>query len=359
MEMDKKPLRVCFFQAYTCGYIRAQTLLKGLRENGLDVVECVVNKPGLSRYPQSILKFLKSMGSCDVVVANYRSFEILFILRLLTRKPIVYDPFLSVWQTVCEERKWFLGDSLPGRLLFFVERWNCKMADHVLIDSKAHKRYFEKTFSVDPKKITVIYTSCDDALFFPRPKEAHSVGKVVFWCGSGIPLQGLGVVYEAFKSLPEGIVLRVAGSSRIISDLEAKAAREGVKNIVFLGRLAREDVAREIANADICLGGHYSKLSKAGNVVSGKVYEMIATRKPVIVGASDAVKELFVDGVDVLMCEAGSPRSLAESIVRLCNDEALSDRLAENAYRLFLKTLLPRHTGKPFAEVLERLAGGI
>jgi glycosyltransferase involved in cell wall biosynthesis len=358
LHMDKK-LKVCFFQAYTCDYIRSQTLLKGLKDNGVDVVECVVNRSSVIRYPLAIFKFIRTVRSCDVVVANYRSFEVLFLLKALTSKPIVYDPLFSIWQTVCEEKGLFGKESIIGKILFFMDRFNLKLADHVLSDSMAHGYYYCRTFLVDPGKITTIYTSCEDDIFFPRTCKSESSGTVVFWCGSGIPLQGLDVIYAAMKILARtdgGIVLRLAGSSGIISEIRKKAVAEGVGNIVFMGRLPRRGVVDEIACADICLGGHYSNIGKASNVVSGKVYEMIAVGKPVIVGDSAAVRELFTHKKDAFLCKMGSAESLADSILELSADRELSRKLAENGNKLYRSRLLPKHVTSPLVDVLTRLS---
>ncbi len=351
---------VCFFQAYNREYIRTETLLEGLRANGVPLVTCQVNRPGPLRYPLALLAFLRNVGRCDVVLANFRSFEILWLLRLLTRKPIVHDAHISFWQSACEERGWFRPDSLPGRLLFYLDRLNCRISDHVLIDTKAHREYFIHTFSLSSDKVTSVYISCEDRLFFPRPAPPESgPAKTVFWSGSGIPLQGLDVVYEAFKELQArgaGVTLRLAGSSRIIDRLRRTAESEGMRNIIFLGGIPRRQVIEEIAVADIGLGGHYSTIPKASQVIAGKVYELIAMRKPVIVGDSPATRELFVDGESALMCRMGSPVALADGVERLAGAPALCERLAANAFALYQSRLRPRIDVAPLLPVLERLA---
>lgn len=350
---------VCFFQAYNREYIRTETLLEGLRANGVPVVTCQVNRPGPLRYPLALLAFLRSIGRCDVVLANFRSFEILWLLRLLTRKPIVHDAHISFWQSACEERGWFRPDSLPGRLLFFMDRLNSRLADHLLIESRTQRDYFIRTFGVPPEKITGLYVSCEERLFHPRPAPPKSAAETtVFWSGSGIPLQGLDVIYEAFRILQvQGapVVLRLAGGGRILERLRQRAQAEGVGNIRFLGAIPRRQVVEEIAAADIGLGGHYSTIPKAALVIAGKVYELIAMRRPVIVGDSPAARELFVDGENALLCRMGSPEALAGAVVRLAADPVLAERLAGNAYELYRSRLRPPVNVAPLLAVLAGL----
>src|SRR5215210_2894699 len=347
---------VCFFQAYNRDYIRTETLLEGLHDNGVPVVLCQANRKGPLRYPLALWKLLCGIGRSDVVLANFRSFEILWLLLLLTRKPIVHDAHISFWQSACEERGWFRPGSLPGRLLFFLDRWNGRLADHVLIDTETHRDYFIRTFGIPPEKITSVYISCEERLFQPRPAPPKSGPEItVFWSGSGIPLQGLDVIYEAFRLLQERgvpVVLRLAGASRIIERMRQRAEAEGVRNIRFLGGIPRRQVIEEIAAAEIGLGGHYSTVPKAGQVIAGKVYELIAMRRPVIVGDSPATRELFVDGENALLCRMGSPESLADAVTRLAADPALAGRLAANAHELYRSRLRPEVVVAPLLRVL-------
>lgn len=350
---------VCFFQAYNRDYIRTETLLDGLRANGVPLVECKVNRPDPWRYPLALAKFLRGVGRCDVVLANFRSFELLWLLRLLTRKPIVHDAHISFWQSACEERKWFRPGSLPGRLLLVLDRWNGRLADQVLIDTETHRDYFIHTLGIPPGKITSVYISCEERLFQPRPAPPRGgPGTTVFWSGSGIPLQGLDVIYEAFRLLQDqGVpaVLRLAGASRIIERVRRRAEAEGVRNIQFLGGIPRGQVVEEIAAADIGLGGHYSTIPKAAQVIAGKVYELIAMRRPVIVGDSPAARELFEDGENALLCAMGSPAALAEAIARLAADPVLAGRLAANAHELYRSRLRPEVVVAPLLRVLAGL----
>jgi glycosyltransferase involved in cell wall biosynthesis len=351
--------RVLFFQAYNRDYIRTETLLEGLLANGVPVVECKVNRRGPLRYPLALARFLRTVGGCDVVLANFRSFEILWLLRLLTRKPIVHDAHISFWQSACEERGWFRPRSLPGRLLFFLDRWNGRLADHVLIDTETHRDYFIRTFGLPPEKITSVYISCEERLFHPRPAPLKSGPETtVFWSGSGIPLQGLDVIYEAFRLLQEQgvpVVLRLAGAGRLIERMRRRAEAGNVRNVRFLGGIPRRQVIEEIAAADIGLGGHYSTVPKARQVIAGKVYELIAMRRPVIVGDSPATRELFVDGESALLCEMGSPESLAAAVARLAADPALGERLAANGYELYRSRLRPEVVVAPLLRVLSHL----
>ncbi|MCD4706707.1 MAG: glycosyltransferase [Candidatus Sabulitectum sp.] len=346
---------VCFFQSYYTDYIRSQTLLEGLSQHELRIIPCIVNEHSRLRYPKAILRFLKTKKHSDVVIANFRCWEIFPILRILTRKPIIYDAHISIWQSYCKERRKCRPDSLLGKLLFQIDKYNCKLADMILIDTKAHADYFSDTFGVPGNKFLPIYISCENSLFHPvEQPDIPSVSKTsLFWVGSGIPLQGLAVIIDAMKLITElPVHLRIAGSSPILDKIRQRAISEHVDNISFLGRIPREQVITEIAESDICLGGHYSLVPKARNVIAGKLYEMIAMRKPVIAGDNKAVRELFTHLENVFLCEMGSAASLADAITVLHNSPDLRKQLADSSYDLYYKTLRPKQLVIPLVNAI-------
>lgn len=350
-------LRVCFFQCYYTDYIRSQALLEGLYQNRINIVPCIVNRKSPVRYFLAIRELLAVLKGVDVIIANFRCWEILPVLRLITKQPIIYDAHISIWQTYCEERKKCAPYSLIGRLLYYIDKYNCNIANIIMIDTISHARYFSQTFRIPEKRLLPVYISCESSRFRPIDGASHRDNSVtkVFWAGSGIPLQGLEFVIDAMKLLREQpIHLRLAGSSRIIDRMKLRAG-DG-KNITFIGRVPRETVVEEIDSADICLGGHYSGMSKAKNVIAGKLYEMIAMRKPVIAGDSAAVRELFTDGENILLCEMGSARALAEAILLLHNNPGLCASIASNAYNLYNTRLQPKETTLPLVDAIRSFA---
>jgi glycosyltransferase involved in cell wall biosynthesis len=353
---------VCFFQAYNRDYIRTEALLEGLVRRGVPVVLAKANhRNPLRRYPLAIARCLRALGGADVVLANFRSFEQLWLLRLLTRKPIVYDAHISFWQSACEERGWFGERSLFGRLLFAFDRWNCRLADHVLIDTEAHRDYFMGTFGVPPEKITAVYISCEESLFQPRPEPPREGPPRVFWSGSGIPLQGLPVILGAARVLARrgvSVEVRIAGQSALIDRVAAEARAEGLDNMVFLGQISRSRVIQEVAAAEVGLGGHYSTIPKATQVIAGKVYELLAMARPAVVGGCPATRELFTDGENAVLCEMGSAESLADAIERLLLDPALAARVARGGHDLYQRRLRPEVVVEPLLAVLAGYASG-
>jgi glycosyltransferase involved in cell wall biosynthesis len=356
VSQNKSIPSVCFFQCYYTDYIRSQTLLEGLSQHELNVIPIIVNKRSWLRYPQAIFCFFKALKSVDVVIANFRCWEIFPILRMLTRKPIIYDAHISVWQSYCEERQKCNPCSPLGKLLFWIDSLNCKLADRILIDTKTNADFFSNTFGILRTKFLPVYISCEESLFHPIETSNNFSDSVtrLFWAGSGIPLQGLEIIVEAMKLVSnQPIHLRIAGSSPVLDEIKRKTANDNINNITFIGRIPREQIVSEIAESDICLGGHYSSIPKAKNVIAGKLFEMIAMKIPVIAGDSKAVRELFTHCKDIFLCEMGSSRSLANAILELHSSPLLCEKLAASSYNLYRTALRPKQLTAELVETIK------
>lgn len=358
--MTGPPPTVCFFQAYNRDYLRAETLRAGLAAHGVVLLRCQVNRRSALRYPLALARFVPLARRADVVLANFRSFELLPLLRALTRKPIVYDPFISFWQSSCEERQWFAPGSVRGRLLFALDRWDCRLADHVLVDSEAHREFFRVTFGLDPERLTRVYPSCEEALFAPRPpiERPPDAPARISWIGTGIPVQGLDVLVAAFGDLERRgarAELRIGGWSPLLAAVAERVRAQGPRQVTFLGQLSRAAVADEVAACDVGLGGHFSLFRKADQVISGKAVELAAAGKAMVLGNGAANRELFRDGDSAVFCERGSAGALADAIARLLSEPELAARVGRGARRVYEQRLRPRVVVEPLLPVLDAL----
>ncbi len=126
--VETKPIRLVFWGTYDLSKPRSRILLGGLRENDVSVLEChadvwsgVADKSqihGLVKrasflfrwifsYPWLILRYL-ALPRHDVVLVGYMGqidVLVLWPFARLRRVNIVWDAFLSLYDTVVEDRK--------------------------------------------------------------------------------------------------------------------------------------------------------------------------------------------------------------------------------------------------------------
>ncbi len=154
---------------------------------------------------------------------------------------------------------------------------------------------------------------------------------VLFW-GTFIPLQGVSYIRAAAELLKneKNIDIRLIGETY---------------------RLPHEQLVPLIRTADICLG-IFGDTDKTTRVIPNKVYEAIAMRKAVISADTPAIRELFTDRENILLCERANAEMLAEKILELCHDPALRDRIAEGGYRLYQQQTTPKKIGEALYHML-------
>src|SRR3989337_1316459 len=127
---------------FLCGrepeYVRNQIILKSLKKN-YEVIEITdASKSFFLRNAKVILKFIANLKRFDLAFIGFYGQPLMLIVKPLIRKPIIFDAFLSSYDTLCFDRKIFKPRSVPGRFFYWLDKYSCKAADHVLLDTRAH-----------------------------------------------------------------------------------------------------------------------------------------------------------------------------------------------------------------------------
>lgn len=169
---------------------------------------------------------------------------------------------------------------------------------------------------------------------------------ILFW-GNFIPLQGIQYIIQAAKTLENHLDIQftIIGGGQMSKDISCLVEKLKVNNIRFVDRVNIKKLPQYIENADICLG-IFGNTGKATRVIPNKVYEAIAMGKPVISGDTPAIRELFTDRSNILLCRMADSGDLAEKILELKNDLELREKIAEGGYELYNKYATPQIVGK-------------
>ncbi len=321
-------------------------------------------------YPrnQMLLRIFRSLGNVEVIGSSRRGsltwrslgytlraltilpqkkFDLIFVgfygqlvmlpLGFLSRIPIIFDAYLSTYDTLCFDRKVFSPQSLPGRLFYQIDRLSCTLAGEVVLDTCSQKTYFTTTFGVSSNKIRPFFVGCDERLFFPRPDTP--VEPFILFYGSYLPLHGVDTIVRAAHLLRDELPLRfrLIGDGPTVNQTRRLAEDLRATNIDFVPSVPLNELPDQIARATICLGGHFGATEKAGRVISSKTYQCLAMAKTVIVGDNPANHELLVHGKDVWFCAMNDPQALADAIRTLYKDPSLRAGISSSAYKTFLE----------------------
>jgi len=280
----------------------------------------------------------KSYGPIQAVFIGFYGHPLVPIARWRWKGPLIFDAFVSTYDTLCNDRKLFKPNSLFGRLALWLDRFSCRLADAVIVDTRAQADYFEKNLDVPRSKLYVLYVGCDEQLFKPLPVAAPSKPTVLFY-GTFLPLHGLETIIRAAKTLEgQGVCFRLIGKGQEYESVRRLAAALAIKNIEFIDPVPLEELPEIIAKTTLCLGGHFGSSEKAGRVIAGKTFQCLACEKPTIVGDNPANRELFTHSQDVWMIPMADPDALAQAVTRLINSPRLCSDLGANGRNLIIRT---------------------
>jgi glycosyltransferase involved in cell wall biosynthesis len=374
-------MRVCFFGTYEQPYVRNRTLIDGLRQQGWQVQECHVplwererNKTGrylgvvslflrglelALAYVRLIVQYVFTVRSYDLMIVGYighLDMPLAWLLTRFPRRPLVFSPLISLYDTLVDDRKAFRDGSVMSRFLLWLDRWTCRMADLVLLDTNAHIAYFVDTFGLPREKFVRVFVGANEQVFTPRLRtRAYGEFHVIF-VGKFTPLHGLEVMMQAARLLRDepDIVFHFVGAGQLSERIRGIAGELGLPNVRFLDWVDYEQVPDRLAQADVCLG-IFGTTAKAGRVIPGKVYEAISLGKPVVTSDTVAIRELLTDGESAVLCERGSPEALSRAILRLSRDRALLDRIGEGGRRVYLERASEAEIGRTAAGAMVSL----
>jgi glycosyltransferase involved in cell wall biosynthesis len=263
-------------------------------------------------------------GDFDVVVVGYPGHLDLVAARRAARgRPVVFNPLVSLSDTLVEDRGRFRRGSVPARVLTRIDRQAFGAADLVVADTDAHAERFRE---LGARRVEVCFVGAEERVFTPgwTPAEPFTC----LFVGKLIPLHGLDTILAAARIAPE-LPFRVVGSGQLEPLL---ASRPG--NVEWIPWVEYEQLPGELHRAG-CALGIFAASPKAQRVIPNKVFQALACGTPVITADSPAARELLVDGESALLVPPGDARALAGAIRRLAHDPTLARRLADGGQAVY------------------------
>ncbi len=323
-------MRVLYFGTYERDYPRNAQVISCLRGAGVDVVERHVSvwegrehkfSAGLgsalrlARTEASLLRGLD--GDFDALVVGYPGHFDLAAAKCAARgRPIVFNPLVSLADTLVSDRGRFAADSRAAQVLRAVDRAAFRAADLVVADTAAQAAFFEE---LGARRVEVCFVGAEERLFTPawrQPDEFTSL-----FVGKLIPLHGLETILQAARRAPE-LRFRVVGSGQLEPLLDARP-----DNVEWRGWVEYERLPDEL-RACGCALGIFGTSPKAQRVIPNKVFQALACGAPVVTADTPATRELLTHEESALLVPPGDANALADALRRLAADRELARRIA-------------------------------
>jgi glycosyltransferase involved in cell wall biosynthesis len=325
-------MRILCLTGRETAYTRNEVLLRAFRRFAEVDVAGEGARGGILRRSLSLpLKALARLRSAryNLVFVGFFGQLLMPAVSRLARAPILFDAFISAWDTLTADRARFAPRSLPGRLAFRLDETACARAAHVLLDTPQHAQFFADTFGIPPAKISAIPVGCNEDLFHPR---AEPAGTVLYYT-SYQPLHGVDTVIRAAALAPQAR-FKIIGDGQTYAAARRLARELGVGNIHFAAPCPLERLPHEIASAAVCLGGHFGVSEKARRVVPGKVYQILAMGRPLVAADTPANRDLLPEQA-ARFVQPADPAGLAQAIREILGDPAAGAALGSRGRAVY------------------------
>lgn len=326
-------MHVLYFGTYDRTYPRNAQVISCLRGAGVDVTER--HRPvweqrhnwsvGLRQVARLLdaERILRkgSGGAVDALIVGYPGhFDLPAAKRVARGRPVVFNPLVSLHDTLVTDRGRFRRGGPAASVLQVVDRRAFRRADLVVADTEQHARFFRAAFGLPADRVRVCLVGAEDRLFRPgwqppAPFHALFVGKL-------IPLHGIETILAAAALAPE-IPFRIVGSGQLEHLLEARPA-----NVTWVPWVEYDDLADAIQQAG-CALGVFGRGEKTARVIPNKAFQAIACGRPLVTADTPAARELLTHGTDALLVPAGDAVALAAAVRALAQDAGLAARLGE------------------------------
>jgi glycosyltransferase involved in cell wall biosynthesis len=338
---------VIFISGREVNYPRNDLLINALK-NSFDLTIIGPKKKIISRgnFLQIIFNSIKGflLGIYQLIIRETSFIFIGFFgqflinsISMFTQKPIIFDFFISTWDTLVNDRNLIKKNSILSRLLFRLDSLSCKNADMILVDTISNREFFQNKLNISEEKIKVLHIGCNERIF--QPRNIKTDDNLVLYYSTYMPLHGVDVIVKAAHLLSKTTPLkfRIIGDGMEYKKIRILANSLNVRNIEFIPTIPLEHLPQEIAKASICLGGHFGSSDKARRVIAGKTVQMLAMAKPTIVGNNNANREILTHKKDALFCEMNDAEALADAIKFLHKNRTVREKLGREAYMTYKK----------------------
>jgi len=236
-----------------------------------------------------------------------------------------------------------MRDTPAMRLLERLEMFLYRKADRIVTVTHAFRHALIKR-GVDGAKIAVVTNGVDLSRFIPAPKDASLVqsleldGKfVVGYIGTHGMAHALETLLDAAALLQQApnagnVLFLFLGDGARKAALVQRADAQGLKNVLFLDSVVKDEVARYWSLLDMSVI-HLRKTELFSTVIPSKLFECMGMGVPVLLGLAGEAADIVLGEQVGEVFEPEDAGELAAGVLRLRDDVPRFQALRANALR--------------------------
>ncbi len=328
---------------YPLNFVR----IRGLRENGVEVVDAHIKDRGIRGLLQAAIFYRRNAKSTDAVMIGYDSPALVILLWLVCRKQLIYNAVLPVYERVITSRKLAGQYSVKGAYYWVLDFLAGHLASVILLESNHQIAYFCRLFLTSPKKCFRAWIGVDDQKFIYNPTQAKFERFTAIFRGQFLPEAGVEYVVQAAKILEgsEVDIILVGGGHgfegvlKLIDQLKPK-------NLVSRFEYVSDAEMVELMQKSHVSLGQLADHPRLERTLPHKCFESLALGLAYLTGRNAGVLELLKDGETCITCNPADADDLAKKILWAKNNYTQVEKIAENGHQLYQGTLTPRLLAK-------------
>lgn len=235
----------------------------------------------------SLAKLLVSSPARSLTYIPYPGIFVLWLASWLPeriRPRFICDAYITVWDSLYQDRNLGNSKSAASRILLSVESRALRAAEMVVSDTIQNAEHIRLTFGVARDRIRALPLALQplpDQICDSEKNGDNNKVNVVF-VGTFVPLQGTTLIAKSIHALRDApdIEFTLIGDGQQATD--ASPWLWNNPSVTWLRTWQAKDIiAKNIERSDICLGV-FGGDGKASRVLPFKIYSALAAGKPVI-----------------------------------------------------------------------------
>ena len=234
---------------------------------------------------------------CDIIVATSPQFFTALSGRTLgffKRKPWIME-VRDLWPDSIKAVG-AMKESVVLKYFSKEEKWCYLSAKKIVVVTNSFKREIAKK-GIPEDKIFVIKNGANTELFKPREKSQELLRKlglegkrVLGYVGTLGMAHKIDFLIDCVKDLDD-YALMILGNGAEKENIQQKIESEGIKNVVLLDSVPKNEVAEYIALQDAALV-NLRKSSLFTTVIPSKIFETASMRIPIMLGVDGEAREM-------------------------------------------------------------------
>lgn len=160
----------------------------------------------------------------------------------------------------------------------------------------------------------------------------HQSAPIVVYAGHLYSHKGIPTLLEAARSLPGIFLVLVGGWEKDVAWCREEIKRMKLDNVKCVGFVPNEDVPLYLAAGDLCVMPYSSSVASAQWTSPMKMFEYLASRRPIVATRIPAVESVLSHGVNAFLVQPDDAVDLAKGIKTVLGNPGLGQMLATRGW---------------------------